>query len=70
MLEHSSKSVLLSFRITPTIEQKIDALAHAVRKPRSAVLRALILQATLDELPAAWTGVSDAEKAFLEEVEG
>jgi hypothetical protein len=34
-----------------------------------AVVRALILQASVDDLPASWRTLNDADRAFLVEVE-
>jgi predicted transcriptional regulator len=52
------------------LSDKLDHLADASGKSRSAVIRALIKQATTDDLPAAWTKVGRKERLYLKDIEG
>jgi len=67
--EANAVKYLLTVWVSPTVKEKIDGLAHTVAKPRSAVVRALIMQARLEDLPASWRGVSQEEREFLHAVE-
>jgi predicted transcriptional regulator len=52
------------------LSDQLDHLAEASGKSRSAVIRALIKQATTDDLPAAWTKVGRKERLYLKDIEG
>jgi len=60
---------LINVWTTPALKDKIDDLAEAVGRSRSAVLRALMKGATLDTLPSAWTKVRRDERLYLKEIE-
>jgi predicted transcriptional regulator len=62
--------ILPPIRVSPTVKAKLDALARAVHRSRSATLRALILGATVDHLPRAWRAISRDGQALLAEAEG
>jgi hypothetical protein len=52
-----------------SVSDRLTELAKKVRKSRAAVVRALIVGATLEDLPRAWTECSETERVWLEEVE-
>jgi len=52
------------------VKDKFDTLARTVGKSRSAVVRALIVHATPEELPRWWSALSAEEQQLAEEVEG
>jgi predicted DNA-binding protein len=58
-----------NFRMSESVHQRLTGLAKKVRKSRAAVVRALIVGATLEDLPQAWTERSATEQVWLEEVE-
>ncbi len=65
----TTKNKLFHVRLTPALLAKLTGLATAVQKPRSAVVRALVLRATVADLPAPWSRVTIDEQAELAEVE-
>jgi predicted transcriptional regulator len=69
MTGEKPEKYMLTVWANPKVKRKIDGLAQTVAKSRSAVLRALIMRATLEDLPASWRGVSEAERELLREVE-
>jgi len=69
MTTRKSKRFLFNLRLTPMVKEKMDELAQVVGKSRAAVVRALILNATLADLPRTWTAVSEEEKLLMHEVE-
>jgi predicted transcriptional regulator len=66
----TSHTVYLPFKVSPEIRDKLDGLAKAVRKSRSATLRALILAADVDDLPSAWRNIPEDEKELVAQAEG
>jgi hypothetical protein len=61
--------IALNLRVTRAVHEKLASLARETRKSRAAIVRALILRATPEDLPPAWVTLSDSERAFLAEVE-
>jgi Ribbon-helix-helix protein, copG family len=69
MPKQAPKTRLLNIRVPSSVIKHLDVLAESVGKNRSAVVRALLLGATVADLPASWR-VNDArERALLAEVE-
>ena len=52
-------------RMPPAVMAKLEELAAAVNKPRTVVLRALVLGATPDMLPRAWRQVDPDERQLI-----
>jgi len=64
-----TKPFQLNVKVSRAVRRKLDHLARGVGRSRSAVLRALILGASPDELPKVWSQPSDRERALLREIE-
>jgi predicted transcriptional regulator len=69
MAQDSQPMIALNLRVTRAVHEKLASLARETRKSRAAIVRALILRATPEDLPPAWVTLSDSERAFLAEVE-
>jgi Ribbon-helix-helix protein, copG family len=69
MAKRAPKTHPLNARVPSSIVEHLDTLAKAVGKSRSAVVRALLLRATVADLPASWHVSDTQERALLAEVE-
>jgi hypothetical protein len=69
MPKRPPKTQLLNTRVSSSVVKHLDTLSEAVGKSRSAVVRALLLGATIADLPASWRGADARERALLVEVE-
>jgi predicted transcriptional regulator len=65
-----SKTCLIHVWTAPAVKDKLDELARTVGKSRSAVVRALIVHASVADLPRWWPALSAEEQQLAEEVEG
>jgi metal-responsive CopG/Arc/MetJ family transcriptional regulator len=59
----------LHVRLTADLNDKLDTLVAACGRNRSEILRALIYRAQVDDLPRAWTELSEDDRQCLAAVE-
>jgi hypothetical protein len=64
-----AKSIFLPVRVHPAVKDELDTLKRTVKKSRGAVLTALVMQATIEDLPLSWRESADAERRLLEEAD-
>jgi hypothetical protein len=69
MAKRAPKTHPLNARVPTSVVEHLDTLAETVGKSRSAVVRALLLRATVADLPASWRAADAQERAILAEVE-
>jgi predicted DNA-binding protein len=69
MAKRVPKTHPLNVRLPSSAVENLDTLSKAVGKSRSAVVRALLLRATVADLPASWRVADARERAILAEVE-
>jgi predicted transcriptional regulator len=62
-------TIFLAARVRPAVKKKLHTLAQAVHKSQGAILSALIIRATVEDLPTSWRESADAERQLLAEVE-
>jgi predicted transcriptional regulator len=51
-----TKPELVAFKVSPTLEAKLQDLCRQTHRTRSEVMRALLSTATLEDLPSHWRG--------------
>jgi hypothetical protein len=60
------KTVMFSVRCSPRLLSHLDALCEASLQRRADIVRILIAKARLDDLPQAWSQLSQAERELLQ----
>jgi hypothetical protein len=64
-----ANTIFLAARVHPAVKTKLHTLARAVNKSQGAILSALIIRATVEDLPASWRESAAAERQLLAEAE-
>jgi hypothetical protein len=62
-------TVYCPFKLSPDLNEKVERWARMFGKPKSQVIRALIIGAKAESFPKSWQ-IADEEKELLAAIEG